>query len=57
MIISMYPSPFADSKILFIRGRITDRSDMILAVGRGRKARKQTNGRTNTRTNILFTME
>ena len=30
---------------------------MTLAVGRGRKARKQTNGRTTTRTNILVTME
>ena len=29
---------------------------MTLAVGRSRKARKQTNERTNTRTNILFTM-
>ena len=30
---------------------------MTLAVGRRRKARKQTNERRNTRTHIVFTME
>ena len=46
-------SPFSGSKSLFDRVMITDSLDMTLDVGRGRKARQQTNERTNTRTFYL----
>ena len=44
------------AKSLFARVSLTGSPDMTLAIGRGRKVRKQTHERMKTRTNILFTM-